>query len=99
MHRFRTWFHQIVKEGLLQYAQNAFNLTKAMADAFQESNAPLYPLNVLLSNEQAQSQVHWVHQRQIKLEEQAASNPNENNNERSRYRHVRHVCRIPKSDL
>ena len=93
MRRFRHWFQVNVVSNMLNQAQITFELAKACADSFNESIAPLYPLTLQLSNEQAQAQIHWMAQRRKRLEEQLTSNPADSPEDKNRYRTVRsHSC-------
>ena len=89
MRRFRHWFQVNVVSNVLNQARITFEFAKACADSFHESIAPLYPLTLQLSNEQAQAQIHWIVQRRKRLEEQLTSNPTDSPEQRHSYRTVK----------
>ena len=88
MRRFRQWFRVHVVTRALEQARNAFQTAKSYADAFHESNAPLFPLTVQLTNEQAQRQSQWIQRRRQILEEQLASAATDNPERKREYMNV-----------
>ena len=89
MRRFRQWFRVHVVTRALEQARNSFQTAKSCADAFHESNAPLFPLTVQLTNEQAQRQSQWIQRRRQTLEEQLASTATDNPESKRDYMNVR----------
>lgn len=80
---------------VLNQARTTFEYAKACANAFHESNAPLFPLTVRLGIEQAQAQIHWIRSRRSRLEEQLVSNPADNHDQNVAYRTVHTLSDAP----
>jgi len=82
----------ILVKRLLEMASATFDLLRKSADAFNDSNAPLFPLLVQISPQNSQAQQEWVQQRRKRLEEQLNSNPGGFSVEKRKYYDVIPLC-------